>query len=77
MGRKPVNCTPPVGLEATRLSCLTSQVEIHLETPRSYTKFRLYSLKISSVLDLDHYKLSVDILDKQNRYVEYKETNQT
>jgi hypothetical protein len=77
MGRKPVNCTPLVGREATRLSCLTSRVVIHLETPRSYIKFRLYSLEILSVLDLDHYKLSVDILDKWNRHMEYKETDRT
>jgi hypothetical protein len=77
MGRKPMNCTPPVGHEATRLSCSTSWVVIHSEIPRSYTKFCWYSLKTLSVLDLDLYKLCVDILDKQNRYVEYKEMDQT
>jgi hypothetical protein len=77
MGRKPVNCTPPVGCEATRLLHLTGQVVIHLETPRSYTKFRLYSLEILSVLNLDHYKLHMDTLDELNRHMEYKETDQT
>jgi hypothetical protein len=77
MGRKPVNCTLPVGHEATRLLCLTGRVVIHSETPRGYTKFCLYSLKIISVLDLDHYKLHVDILDKWNGRVEYMETDRT
>jgi hypothetical protein len=77
MGRRPVSCTPPVGCEATRLSHLTGQVVILSETPRSYTKFRLHSLEILSVLDLDLYKLCVDILDKQNEHVKYEETDWT
>jgi hypothetical protein len=76
MGRKPVNFTPPVGSEAIRLSHLTGWVIIHLETPRSYTTFCFYPLEILSVLVLDLYKLQ-DILDKQNGYVEYKETDRT
>jgi hypothetical protein len=75
MGRKPVNCTPPVRCDATRLLCLTSQVVIHSETPRSYTKFHLYSLEILSVLNLDHYKLRMDTLDKLSGHMEYKETD--
>jgi hypothetical protein len=77
IGRKLVNCIPPIGCEATRLSRLTVWVVIHSETPRSYARFRFYFLEILSVLDLDLYKLHVNILDKQNGCVEYKETDRT